>query len=464
MVKPCEWPGTYLIRDQKFNLSLEKHTVGAERAASNFFNRSVDHDLGVRSNLNTEPAYYFMEGDEIWVVGAQYENGLFSSSLSELFSRKMRLTSNNALYGHSVGDAASHYDEEEPFESLEEMEAQTIGNLLPNDDELLSGVTDGLDYVGQPNTGEEIEDLDLFNSVGGMDLGEDGFPPGKRDSEFTGGNINSQPRGSVSSVVGEHHYGKHPSRTLFVRNINTNVEDSKLQALFEQYGDIRTLYTTCKHRGFVMISYYDIRAARNAMRALHKKPLRRRKLDIHFSIPKDNPSEKDINQSTFAAFNLDSSVSNEELHQIFGVYGEIKEISEAPQRSHGKFIEFYDVRAAEAALRELNRSNIVGKKIKIEPSCTGGARECLMPPFPPDSEQDESPDSEQDESGPYSKVAHLVTQQQDLLFLMGESHLLQWITELFQGYTQQFNPLLVRFWKMFSIMGSHLAFQTVYSL
>lgn len=25
-------------------------------------------------------------------------------------------------------------------------------------------------------------------------------------------------------------------------------------------------------------------------------------------------------------FNLDSSVSNEELHQIFGVYGEIKEV------------------------------------------------------------------------------------------------------------------------------------------
>lgn len=54
----------------------------------------------------------------------------------------------------------------------------------------------------------------------------------------------------------------------------------------QQYGAIRQLYTACKHRGFVMISYYDIRAARSAMRALQNKPLRRRKLDIHFSIPK----------------------------------------------------------------------------------------------------------------------------------------------------------------------------------
>lgn len=58
------------------------------------------------------------------------------------------------------------------------------------------------------------------------------------------------------------------------------------QFFSQQYGDIRTLYTACKHRGFVMISYYDIRAARTAMRSLQNKPLRRRKLDIHFSIPK----------------------------------------------------------------------------------------------------------------------------------------------------------------------------------
>lgn len=192
---------------------------------------------------------------------------------------------------------------------------------------------------------------------------------------------------SDGSVVGEHPYGEHPSRTLFVRNINSNVEDSELKVLFEHYGDIRTLYTACKHRGFVMISYYDIRAARNAMRALQNKPLRRRKLDIHYSIPKDNPSEKDINQGTLVVFNLDSSVPTDELRQIFGAYGEIKEIRETPHKHHHKFIEFYDVRAAEAALRSLNRSDIAGKQIKLEPSRPGGARRCLT--LQSEQEQDE---------------------------------------------------------------------------
>ncbi|KAJ7529187.1 hypothetical protein O6H91_15G037100 [Diphasiastrum complanatum] len=204
--------------------------------------------------------------------------------------------------------------------------------------------------------------------------------------------------GGLASVAGEHPFGEHPSRTLFVRNINSNIEDSELRSLFEQYGAIRTLYTACKHRGFVMISYYDIRAARSAMRALQNKPLRRRKLDIHFSIPKDNPSDKDVNQGTLVVFNLDASVSNDDLRQIFGKYGEVKEIRETPHKHHHKFIEFYDVRSAEAALRALNRSDIAGKRIKLEPSRPGGARRSLM--------QQLSQELEQEELRPHRQQAH----------------------------------------------------------
>lgn len=53
----------------------------------------------------------------------------------------------------------------------------------------------------------------------------------------------------------------------------------------QQYGDIHTLYTACKNHGFVMISYYDIRAARNAMKALQNKLMRHKKLSIHYSSP-----------------------------------------------------------------------------------------------------------------------------------------------------------------------------------
>ncbi|XP_047313814.1 protein MEI2-like 4 isoform X2 [Impatiens glandulifera] len=324
-----------IIQSPKFGHSLEKHAVGAERAA---MKRHLDLSSGARSILKADPSSFPKKGEGNHMMGVQqYENGLFSSSLSELFSR----------HCHS-GTAVSPYDEVDPFESLEEIEAQTIGNLLPDDEDLLSGVTDGLDYAAQHNGGDDAEDLDLFNSVGGMDLGDDNFRLGKSDFNL------------------EHSSRENPSRTLFVRNINSSIEDSELHTLFEQYGDIRTLYTTCKNRGFVMISYYDIRAAKNAMKALQHKPLRHRKLDIHFSFPKDNPSEKDVNQGTLMISNLDSSVSNEEICQIFGDYGEIKEIYDGAHQSQHKLIEFYDVRDAEAALHALNQIDIAGKLIKVE--------------------------------------------------------------------------------------------------
>lgn len=50
------------------------------------------------------------------------------------------------------------------------------------------------------------------------------------------------------------------------------------------------------------------------------------------------------------------------------------QIRETPHKRNHKFVEFYDIRAAEAALRALNRSDIAGKQIKLEPSRPGGLR------------------------------------------------------------------------------------------
>ncbi|KAF8089077.1 hypothetical protein N665_0518s0003 [Sinapis alba] len=304
---------------------------------------------------------------------------LFSASLPVLPHGKLQSSDSRDGFPFIDDAAASR-----PIhESVDDIESHSIGNMLPDEDDLLTGMIDDLDLTELP---PDADDYDLFGSGGGMELDadfRDGLSmsgPPRLSISSLGGNAVPQfnVQNGAGTVAGEHPYGEHPSRTLFVRNINSNVEDSELKTLFEQYGDIRTLYTTCKHRGFVMISYYDIRAARMAMRSLQNKPLRRRKLDIHFSIPKDNPSEKDMNQGTLVVFNLDPSITNDDLHGIFGAHGEIKEIRETPHKRHHKFVEFYDVRAAEAALKALNRCEIAGKRIKVEPSRPGGARRSLM--------------------------------------------------------------------------------------
>ncbi|ESQ55424.1 hypothetical protein EUTSA_v10027276mg, partial [Eutrema salsugineum] len=122
-------------------------------------------------------------------------------------------------------------------ESLDDIESHSIGNLLPDEEDILTGMMDDLVFTELP----DADDYDLFGSGGGMEL----------DTDFRDGlSMSGPPRLSISSlggnavpqfniqkgartVAGEHPSGEHPSRTLFVRNINSNVEDSELKALFE---------------------------------------------------------------------------------------------------------------------------------------------------------------------------------------------------------------------------------------
>ncbi|CAH2043927.1 unnamed protein product [Thlaspi arvense] len=296
------------------------------------------------------------------ISGSQWESSLFSSSLSDLFSRKLLLQRSDMLSPMAAKTVVTHR-EEEPSESLEEIEAQTIGNLLPDEDDLFAEVMGEVGRKSRAN-GDDLDDFDLFSSVGGMELDGDVFS--------SVGHINGERGGNNS--VSDHHRGEVPSRTILAGNISSNVEDYELKVLFEQFGDIQALHTACKNRGLVMVSYYDTRAAQNATRALHNKLLRGAKLDIRYSIPKENSSEKDISKGALLINNLDSSISNEELNRMVKSYGEIKEIRRTMHDGPQIYIEFYDVRAAEAALGGLNGLEVAGKQLKLAPTCPEGTR------------------------------------------------------------------------------------------
>lgn len=85
-------PEYYLSRGRNTNLPLGKHLIGAERAVSRSLPSAVDHDLGSRTNSNIEAVPYCYDTDKINLMGAQYENGLFSSSMSDLFTRNCMLS------------------------------------------------------------------------------------------------------------------------------------------------------------------------------------------------------------------------------------------------------------------------------------------------------------------------------------------------------------------------------------
>jgi hypothetical protein len=128
----------------------------------------------------------------------------------------------------------------------EEIEDDTIGDLHPDEDDLFSGVTDALGSSAHAKTTDDFEDFDLFSSGGGMELeGDELLVSGKRisgleldgDSAYFGGSKGKSP------------FGEQSSRTLFVRKITSNEEDSEVKALFEvnlySFNLDEVLYTTC---------------------------------------------------------------------------------------------------------------------------------------------------------------------------------------------------------------------------
>lgn len=61
-----------------------------------------------------------------------------------------------------------------------------------------------------------------------------GVPPRLSITSLTGNAVpHFNAQSGAGTVTGEHPYGEHPSRKLFVRNINSNVEESELKTLFE---------------------------------------------------------------------------------------------------------------------------------------------------------------------------------------------------------------------------------------
>ncbi|KAE8663863.1 Terminal EAR1-like 1, putative isoform 2 [Hibiscus syriacus] len=195
------------------------------------------------------------------------------------------------------------------------------------------------------------------------------------------------------------------TRALVLTSTPCDVSESRVREELEVFGEVRMVQMERVGEGIVTVHFYDLRHAERALREIrnqhmqqqkqqsiagaagHKpgesdactplpRPERGRILGItvwaHFIIPVSNALPDGNNQGTVVVFNLDPGVSNSELRDIFQAYGPVKELRETPLKKHQKFVEFYDVRDAAEALREMNGKEINGKQIVIEFSRPGG--------------------------------------------------------------------------------------------
>ncbi|PPD71481.1 hypothetical protein GOBAR_DD31621 [Gossypium barbadense] len=197
------------------------------------------------------------------------------------------------------------------------------------------------------------------------------------------------------------------SRALVLTLVPCDVSESKVRKELEVFGEVRGVQMERVREGIVTVHFYDLRYAEKALKEIREQHMQEqarvrdqytaaatgcepgvsnacvplpsargliagRPVWAHFTIPASNAVPEGNNQGTVVVFNLDTAVSISQLKDIFQAYGPVKELRETPLKKHQKFVEFYDVRDAAKALREMNGKEINGKQVVIEFSRPGG--------------------------------------------------------------------------------------------
>ncbi|XP_050276412.1 protein terminal ear1 homolog [Quercus robur] len=200
------------------------------------------------------------------------------------------------------------------------------------------------------------------------------------------------------------------TRTLVLSSVPSDVGEGLVRRELESFGEVRAIEMERIQEGIVTVHFYDLRHADKALREIrdqhmqHQARLRNhycpsttttgsflgtnsgthmdnfgargliagRPVWAHFVIPFAHAFPDGHNQGTIVIFNLDSQVSKTSLKEIFDAFGPVKELRETPSKKHQRFVEFYDVRDAAKALKEMNGKEISGKAVVIEFSRPGG--------------------------------------------------------------------------------------------
>ncbi|CEG75176.1 hypothetical protein RMATCC62417_10267 [Rhizopus microsporus] len=155
-----------------------------------------------------------------------------------------------------------------------------------------------------------------------------------------------------------------PCRTLFVRNVQYGITESEIRNLFEKFGEVKDVFNLIENRGMIFITYYDVRCAESAKNNMQGVILRDRQIDVHYSLPKEEEEkakcDRTKNQGTllYTLKNSSSPLDDNELHQYFSQFGEVKAIRIPNfKKAHlaqnydrnQRLIEFFDSRACVAA-------------------------------------------------------------------------------------------------------------------
>ncbi|KAJ7967678.1 Polyadenylate-binding protein [Quillaja saponaria] len=186
--------------------------------------------------------------------------------------------------------------------------------------------------------------------------------------------------------AGEKRHDDTPDYTIFVGDLAADVTDYMLQDVFRaHYPSLKGAKVvidrlTGRSKGYGFVRFGDEGEQMRAMTEMNgvvcsTRPMRigaaanknaggQQQSKASYQNPQGTQSENDPNNTTIFVGNLDSSVTDEHLRQLFSQYGELIHVK-IPTGKRCGFVQFADRSCAEEALRVLNGTVLGGQNVRL---------------------------------------------------------------------------------------------------
>jgi hypothetical protein len=146
------------------------------------------------------------------------------------------------------------------------------------------------------------------------------------------------------------------------------------------FGQVYAIDPRMMSQGMAKVKFYDLGAAqamRKSAHYLHGCPL----TVSYGSDDWGDNGRQPVNNGTIVIFRIPTRLSTGHLADEFGKFGAIREIRDSPHNPSQKFVEFWDLRSAAAAVTKMNGWFLCGSRLAVEFSAPGiNHRESLREP------------------------------------------------------------------------------------
>jgi RNA recognition motif-containing protein len=166
--------------------------------------------------------------------------------------------------------------------------------------------------------------------------------------------------------------GELEDRAIVISHLQPGTTAEDLRTAASAFGEVDIV--ELKDNGLVgTVRFFDLRSAMSMRRDF--RTVSSHRWILQFAPPQPITDRKrPPNSGTIVIFHLVEGITDEQLREELSRFGQIRQIRSPPDRKTQRFVEFWDLRHAAAALHGLRGRAILNSRVSVEFSIPGGYR------------------------------------------------------------------------------------------